>query len=126
MAGDDVGVKFDVLLLRDGAGALQDRVKAARGGSGLFPDFFDEGRHVVDLFDRNHVQSELFCLASASANDNAWKACSEPSLACRILPNITPSHDHSALPETLGSAAACASAVGFVSGPAAGNRWRGR
>src|SRR6516165_3644330 len=35
--------------------------------------------------------SELFCLASASANDKAWKACSEPSLACRILPNITPS-----------------------------------
>src|SRR2546428_12820745 len=34
--------------------------------------------------------SELFCLASASANDKAWKACSEPSLACRILPNITP------------------------------------
>src|SRR5947209_12214866 len=45
--------------------------------------------------------SELFCLASASANDKAWKACSEPSLACRILPNITPSRDHSTLPETL-------------------------
>src|SRR5712691_9882287 len=52
MAGDDVGVKFDVLLLRHGAGALQDGVKAARGGPRLFPDFLDEGRHGVDVFDR--------------------------------------------------------------------------
>src|SRR5262249_4020031 len=32
--------------------------------------------------------SELFCFAKASAKANAWKACSEPSLACRILPNM--------------------------------------
>src|SRR5262245_42500849 len=51
MARDDVRVKLDVMLLRHGAGALQDGVEAARGGSRLFPDFFDEGRHVVDLFD---------------------------------------------------------------------------
>jgi hypothetical protein len=38
------------------AGALKNRVKAAAGGSCLFTDFFHELRHVVDLFDRNHVE----------------------------------------------------------------------
>src|SRR5258708_13778773 len=32
--------------------------------------------------------SELFCLATASASASAWNACSEPSLACRILSNM--------------------------------------
>src|SRR5258706_9865561 len=32
--------------------------------------------------------SELFCFATASASVSAWKACSEPSLACRILSNM--------------------------------------
>jgi hypothetical protein len=37
-------------------------VKAARGGSRLFPDFFDERRHVVDLFDRNHMELGIVLL----------------------------------------------------------------
>src|SRR5260221_3942122 len=32
--------------------------------------------------------SELFRLATASASASAWNACSEPSLACRILSNM--------------------------------------
>src|SRR5260370_41146393 len=32
--------------------------------------------------------SELFCFATASASVSAWKARSEPSLACRILSNM--------------------------------------
>src|SRR5262245_58212745 len=51
MARDDVSVKLDVMLLRHGASALQDGVEAARGGSRLFPDFFDERGRLVSRLD---------------------------------------------------------------------------
>jgi hypothetical protein len=46
-------------------------VKAAGGGSGFFSYLFNELRHVVDLFDGNHVESRLVLFAIASATVSA-------------------------------------------------------
>ncbi len=56
MSRDNVSVDFHLILFRRRAGALRNRVRAARGRSGLFTNFFDEFGHVVDLFDRHHVK----------------------------------------------------------------------
>src|ERR1700758_4788689 len=56
MSGDDMGLKLDMIFLGLCARPLQNLMKASRCRSGLLTNLFDELRHVVDLFNANHVK----------------------------------------------------------------------
>ena len=54
--GNDVRIKFDMAFFGHRACALQNLVKAPRCRSRLLANLLDELRHVVDLFNRNHMK----------------------------------------------------------------------
>jgi hypothetical protein len=72
MSGQDVGMKFYVPFFCHCPGALQSDVEAARSCSCSLSNFFDEFGHIIDLFDRDHVElGGGICFAIASANVSA-------------------------------------------------------
>src|SRR5438128_6882171 len=51
-----MGMQLDLAFLGHRPRALKDLVEAPRRRTGLLANLFDELGHVVDLFDRNHMQ----------------------------------------------------------------------
>jgi len=56
MPGDHMCAEIDMTVLGRRACSLQDLMKTPRGRPGLLANLFDEFRHVVDLFHRNHMK----------------------------------------------------------------------
>ena len=56
MSGDHMRIELDMTILGHRACSLQDLVKTPRGGPRFLANLFDEFRHVIDLFHRNHVK----------------------------------------------------------------------
>jgi hypothetical protein len=61
---------------------------APSGGSNFLSDLFDEFRHVIDLFDRNHVKLRIVLFRNRKFQSERMKRVFRPSLACRILRNM--------------------------------------
>ena len=56
MSGLHVRMQNDVAFFCHGFGPLDDLVKTSSRRAFLLPNFFDKFRHVIDLFDANHVK----------------------------------------------------------------------
>ena len=59
MPRHDMSFQIHMAFFRNRTGALENGVETPGGGSGFFSYLFNELRHVVDLFDRNHVEIRI-------------------------------------------------------------------
>jgi len=88
MPRDDVGMKRHLAFFGHCARTLEDAMDSTGGRSRRLANFFDEFRQIRDILDANQVQFGFVLFSDCKRQRQWWKACLEPSLACRILSNI--------------------------------------
>ena len=83
--GNDVRIKLDMMLFGHRACALQNLVKTPRCRPRLLANLLDEFRHVVDLFNRNHMKIRVVLLCHRKRHRECMKGVFRPVIGVQNL-----------------------------------------